>query len=169
MTEVVTEDLVKELFEKFATAPRRLFELCSGVSQLKLQAPIADGKWTSLQIIQHLVGCDREALLPRIEKMLAEDNPELPAYDQDAWMKIHGAVSDRLAVQLIDEYARLREKSSIMLFDLNLEQWLRPGQHEEMGRITILKLCEYFSRHDAHHYQQIARFLDPSHQSVESS
>lgn len=168
MTEQPSEDQVKKLFEELATAPRRLFELCSGVSALKLQAPIAEEKWTPLQIIQHLVGCDKEALLPRIEKMLAVDNPDLAVYDQDAWMRVHGAVNDRKAVALIDEFARLREKSAILLFDLSLEQWLRRGQHEELGEVTILDLCRYFARHDSHHYQQIARFTDPSNQSVES-
>lgn len=168
MTESPTIDQVKKLFEELATAPRRFFELCSGVSTITLQRPIADGKWTPLQIIQHLVGCDREALLPRIEKMLATDNPELPAYDQDAWMRMHGSVNDRMAVQLIDEFARLREKSSILLFDLSLDQWLRRGRHEELGELTILDLCQKFTRHDTHHYQQIAHSIDPSNRSVES-
>lgn len=168
MTEAPTVEQIKKLFEEFATAPRRFFELCSGVPAIKLQRPVADGKWSPLQIIQHLVGCDKEALLPHIESMLAVDNPDLPAYDQDAWMRMHGSVNDRMAVQLIDEFARLREKSSILLFDLSLDHWLRRGQHEELGEITILDLCRNFTLHDTHHYQQIARFIDPSDAGAES-
>jgi hypothetical protein len=169
MTEDPTDEDLKKLFEELATAPRRLFELCSGVSATHMSMPIAPQKWTPLQIIQHLVGCDKEALLPRIEKMLASDHPDLPAYDQDAWMAIHGSVIEIRPVQLIDEFARLREKSSILLFDLSADQWKRSGTHEERGHITIFELCTYFARHDAHHIQQIARFIEPLNQSVESS
>ena len=164
MSDTPTEDEIKAIFEGLATAPRRIFELCSGVAPGELRSPIAEGKWSPLQIIQHLIGCDREALLPRIEKMLATDNPELPAWDQDAWMRMHGSVSERKAVELIDELARLREKSVSILFDLSVEQWQRTGQHGDWGETSIFELCKYFVKHDTLHYQQIAQHL-----GVESS
>lgn len=142
-----------------ATAPRLLFEVCSGASVMRMSRPIAAGKWSPLQIIKHLVGTEQEAVLPRVEKMLAEDNPFIAAWDQDTWMKFNGDVSQVQPVALINEYARLREKTAIVLFDLSPEEWLRTGQHEEFGEITIHSLCTHFADHDEHHRQQIAAFL----------
>lgn len=162
MTDAPTVEEIKKLFERLATAPRLLFEVCSGASSTRLARPVAPGKWSPLQIIRHLIGVDREAFLPRIEKMLAEDNPFLPAWDQDAWMKQYGDVRDTKAVTLIDEYARLREKIAVMIFDLSPEEWLRTGEHEERGPITIYSLCAYFADHDEHHRRQIAAHLAAS-------
>ena len=91
--------------------------------------------------------------------MLNEEDPFLPAYDQDLWMKQHGEVYNRKPISLLDEYARLREKSVVLLFDLELEDWMRPGQHEENGPLTIYDLSVYFPRHDDHHRHQLADFL----------
>jgi uncharacterized damage-inducible protein DinB len=156
---MATEAEVKEVFERLASAPRLLFEVCSGASPERLSRPMAPGKWSPLQTIQHLIGCDREALLPRVEKMLNEDRPFLARFDQDLWMKQYGDVYNRKAVSLLDEFARLREKSMVLLFDLDLASWHRTGQHEERGKITIFDLVSYFAHHDEHHRQQIAAFL----------
>lgn len=154
-----TKDEIKALFERLATAPRYLFEVCSGAAPERMSQPLAPGKWSPVQVIAHLVGCDKEALLPRIEKMLNEDKPFLPAYDQDLWMKQYGDVYNRKPISLMDEYARLREKSVMLLFDLEVDDWLRTGQHEEHGIITIYDLADYFAKHDEHHRRQLAAFL----------
>jgi uncharacterized damage-inducible protein DinB len=154
-----TKDEIKVLFERLATAPRYLFEVCSGAAPERMNQPLAAGKWSPIQVIQHLIGCDKEALLPRIEKMLNDDNPILPAYDQDLWMKQYGDVYNRKPISLMDEYARLREKSVMLLFDLEVEDWLRTGGHEELGTITIYDLAAYFADHDEHHRRQLAAFL----------
>ena len=156
---MATEAEVKDAFERLAGAPRMFFELCSGASPERLARPMAPGKWSPLQVIMHLVGCDREALLPRIEKMLNEEHPFLARFDQDLWMKQYGDVYNRKAVSLLDEFGRLREKSMVLLFDLGLDSWHRTGQHEENGRITIYDLASYFVHHDEHHRKQIAQAL----------
>jgi uncharacterized damage-inducible protein DinB len=158
-TQAPTKEEIKALFERLATAPRHLFEVCSGTSPERMSQPLAPGKWSPVQVIQHLIGCDKEALLPRIEKMLNEEDPFLPAYDQDLWMKQHGEVHNRKPISLMDEYARLREKSVVLLFDLELEDWMRTGQHEENGPITIYDLSVYFAKHDDHHRHQLVDFL----------
>jgi hypothetical protein len=91
--------------------------------------------------------------------MLNVDDPFLPAFDQDLWMSQHGDVYNRKPISLMDEYARLREKSVVLLFDLELEEWLRTGRHEENGDITIYDLSRYFAKHDDHHRHQLAEFL----------
>jgi len=156
-----TKEEIKLLFERLATAPRRFFELCSGAAPERLALPLAPGKWTALQILRHLTGCDREALLPRIEKILAESDPFLPNWDQDQWMKQYGDVRNVRAVQLLDEWARLREKIALTLFDLSLEQWARTGRHERRGTLTLFQLCRLNADHDDLHWRQISHRLTP--------
>lgn len=156
---MATEAEVKAVFQQLVEAPRLLFEVCSGASPERMIRPPMPGKWSPLQVITHLVGCDREALLPRVEKILNEDHPFLARYDQNLWMKQYGDVYNRKAVSLLDEYARLREKTAVLLFDLDLASWHRTGQHEERGTITLYDLVRYFADHDVHHRRQIAELL----------
>jgi hypothetical protein len=159
LSEAPTPDEIKALFERLATSPRRFFELCSGASPDRMARPMAPGRWTPLQILRHLAACDREALLPRIEKILAEDDPLLPDWDQDGWMKQHGDVRGASPVQLIDEWARLREKVALTLFDLTPEQWVRTGRHEVRGSLTLYELCLSNADHDDEFSRQIALHL----------
>ena len=76
-------------------------------------------------------------------------------------MKRLGAVNDQPPVVLLNEWARLREKSAVLLFDLSVDDWLRTGRHEERGQITLYDLATYFARHDEHHYAQIKKHLEP--------
>lgn len=156
---MATEAEVKGVFQQLVEAPRMLFEVCSGAAPERLIRPMAPGKWSPLQVIQHLIGCDREALLPRVEKILNEDHPFLARFDQDLWMKQYSDVYNRKAVSLLDEYARLREKTAVLLFDLDLAAWHRTGQHEERGSITLYDMARHFADHDVHHRRQIATFL----------
>jgi hypothetical protein len=159
VSEGPTPEAIKSLFERLASAPRRFFELCSGADERRMAASLGPGKWSPLQILRHLEGCDREALLPRIERILAEDDPFLPAWDQDLWMKHHGHVNHLRAVLLLDEWARLREKIAVTLFDLDVEAWRRTGRHEVRGQLSLYELCRYFADHDDSHYRQIEQHL----------
>jgi hypothetical protein len=38
---------------------------------------------------------------------------------------------------------------------LTAEQWLRVGEHEEFGPVTLLQQASYFARHDHSHLGQV--------------
>ena len=159
MSEVPDPESIKSLFERLATAPRRYFELCSGADARRMASPLAPGKWSPRQVLRHLTGCDREVLLPRIERILDQDDPILPAWDQNLWMRQYGDVNHLRSVILLDEWARLREKVAVLLFDLGLDQWQRTGRHEVRGTQSLFDVCTHFAGHDDHHYRQIERYL----------
>lgn len=154
-----TEIQIRDLFERLATAPRRFFELCTGVAPDRLATPLGPGQWSPLQVLRHLAGRDRETLLPCVEKILAEADPLLPHWDENTWMKQHGDVQSTRAVQLIDEWARLREKIAVTLFDLSPGEWARTGRHEVRGPLTLYEFCCSNADHDDEHYRRLARYL----------
>ena len=55
-----------------------------GVPETRLRKPEKPGKWSVLQVIQHLADSDL-VMGYRIRMTLTQDRPPLPGYDQDQW------------------------------------------------------------------------------------
>jgi hypothetical protein len=51
-----------------------------------LRRPEAPGEWSVAEVLQHLADSDLITGY-RIRLMLAQDNPPIPGYDQDAWAR----------------------------------------------------------------------------------
>ncbi len=56
------------------------------VDQRILRVPEAPGKWSVIEVLQHLADSDLVFAF-RLRMILTEDKPPLQAYDQDAWAR----------------------------------------------------------------------------------
>lgn len=148
--------------DRFITNARRtpviLHGLLNGVSQEQAMAA-TDGPdgWSVVEVVCHLR--DFEGFFRhRVELMLREDNPELPAYDHEA-LAIerdyqHQSLRDALAV-LLEE-----RRGFLALFEsLRPEQYARCGVHPENGPISVLDALVQLTNHDITHLDQITRCL----------
>ena len=61
-----------------------LAERIRGLDDSTLRRPEKPGKWSVIEVIQHLADSDLVAGF-RIRMMLSEDRPPLQGYDQDRW------------------------------------------------------------------------------------
>jgi hypothetical protein len=92
-----------------------------------------------------------ESLLAgRVRQILEQDRPRLAGLA--AWTaELEGASTE-------DMFRRFRESRQATigrLSGLNAEQWLRIGEHEEFGPVTLLQQASYFARHDHSHLGQV--------------
>jgi hypothetical protein len=67
-----------------------LEERLRGVSDARLRQPEAPGKWSVLEVIQHLADSDLVAGF-RIRMMLTEDRPNLARVRSGSWARVHRA------------------------------------------------------------------------------
>ena len=151
--------------DRFITNARRtpviLHALLHGVTRERaMNATDGPDGWSVVEVVCHLR--DFEGFFRgRAESMLAEENPELPAYDHEA-LAIerdyqHQDMREALAV-LLEERRRF-----IALFEsLRPEQFARPGIHPENGPITVFDSLVQLTNHDITHIDQIARCLELS-------
>lgn len=139
--------------------PTILHGLLAGVSQERAQAA-TDGPdgWSVVQIVCHLR--DFEGFFRgRVELMLNQDNPVLPAYDHEALAIERDYQNQDLRAALATLLEERRAYHSLFS-SLRPEQWERVGQHPEAGPMSVLDAAIQVASHDVDHIEQIARCLD---------
>src|SRR6516164_4494469 len=77
---------IPTLLERFRRGPEVVAGALTDVSEAEEDFVAAPGKWSIRQIAAHLA--DSELVgAHRLRQVIAEDNPTLIAFDQDAWTK----------------------------------------------------------------------------------
>jgi hypothetical protein len=115
-------------------------------------APAPD-KWTIRQIMAHLADAELVGA-HRLRLVIAEDNPTLTAFDQDAWTR-NLDYARRKPTQSLETFRRLRAENYELLKELPESAFERAGSHTENGRMTLRELLEDYSSHAEGHARQL--------------
>ena len=146
-----------DLLETYRAAPVVLGTLLRGVDAARARERPTDGDWSVVEVVAHL-GDAEELAFGRVRRMVDEDDPLLPAYDQEALATEH-RYRDRSLDEAFDRFTRLRAEQRAFLEALDEAGWARTGRHEEVGEISVRQLTAHMAAHDAAHLAQIARLL----------
>jgi len=113
-----------------------------------------EGKWSVRQIVCHLA--DSEAVVAmRFRQIIAEDNPSLPAWDQNAWTA-HLDYDKRKLSQTLEIFRTLRVALNYeLLKDLPPQAFERTGMHSERGKVRLLDLITLAAEHVEKHATQL--------------
>jgi hypothetical protein len=138
-----------------AELPAALAALTRGVPRRTLGTPEAPGKWSIVEVIQHLA--DSELVLGyRVRMALAHDEPPLQGFDQDLW-------ADRLRYRDASLGSALAQLRPLRAANLRLVRSLddaelgRAAVHAERGRASVAEMLRLAAGHDLAHRRQIAR------------
>ena len=113
----------------------------------------APTEWCLTEILCHLRDVEVEVNLPRIRKILTEENPFLAGEVTDRWVEErHCAGQD--GHQALVELTAARKEVLGLLSDLQSE-WVRTSRHAIFGPTTLLELVGFVAGHDRAHIQQI--------------
>ncbi|MBN1370455.1 MAG: DinB family protein [Anaerolineaceae bacterium] len=146
---------IEDLLRAYRATPEILQGLLAGRTPEQLAARGGDEGWTVAEVICHLRDAEERGL-QRTRAMREQDNPTILSYDQEQLARdgnyAAAKLEDALAAFLSFRQAHVRE-----LEDLSAEGWMRTGQHNEVGQITIRSQIAHLTAHDAVHLAQIAR------------
>ena len=113
----------------------------------------APEKWSVRQVVCHLA--DTQIVIAmRIRLILAEENPTLGAFDQEAWAK-NLDYGKRKISQAIETFRRLRGEDYELMKDLPESAFERTGMHVERGLVTLGAIVEQQAVHLESHVKQI--------------
>ncbi len=117
----------------------------------------APTEWSLTEVICHLRDVEREVHLPRLRKMLAEENPFLAGEVTDRWVEErHCAEQD--GRQTLADFVAARKEAIGLLNGLQAE-WSRTARHAIFGPTTLLELVGFMTGHDRAHIQQVWKMI----------
>ncbi|MGO4879849.1 MAG: DinB family protein [Bryobacteraceae bacterium] len=144
---------ISDLLERFRRGPEVLAVVLTGVFGEEEDFVPAPGKWSIRQIVAHLA--DSEIVCAhRIRQIVAEEQPTLIAFDQEAWTR-NLDYARRKPKQSLESFRRVRAENYELLKELPEETYARTGNHSERGPITLRFQVELLAEHAESHARQM--------------
>ena len=137
---------------------RSLGHILAGLTDEQARS-LRDGEdgWSIMEIVCHQRDFD-VIFYDRAVMMIAQDQPQLPAFDHEAMAIERDYQSD----SLVNAYASL-QVSRLRFVDffkrLSAEQWARGGLHPERDSFSMLDAAMQVPLHDLDHLEQITRVM----------
>lgn len=128
--------------------------LLEGIPREALDRRAGD-KWSVTENVAHLAR-HHEITLDRIQRILSEQEPSLPAYraDQDpSWPAWQARSFEDIAQRL----HALRTTLIAAVEVLTAEQLSRTGRHSRFGPLSLHAWLEFFLVHEGHHLYVIVK------------
>ena len=144
---------IAALLERFRRGPELLAVVLTGVFGEEEDYLAAPGKWSIRQIVAHLADAEMVGA-HRFRQVVAEDNPPLVAFDQDAWAR-NLDYARRKPRQSLETFRRVRAENYELLKGLPETAFARAGNHTENGPMTLLRLLEGNAGHSEAHARQL--------------
>jgi hypothetical protein len=154
---MIDSELRDELLDRLRATPARMRTMVDGMNDATLRRAGPDGGWGAVEIFCHLRDWD-EIYTERIERLLDEDEPTIPAVDDTLW-PIEREYHNQNPRKALDEFAAGRTRLVEILNTLRAGEWLRGGHHPYYGRQTIAWYAEHCADHDQEHIEQLRTLL----------
>lgn len=140
---------IETVLERFANGPALLIHATSGLTPEQEQARPGPGAWSIAELVTHLVDSDLVGA-DRMKRVLAEPNPTLLAFDENAWIdRMHA--QEMPVEQAVNLFAANRQWMTRILRRCEESDFGRAGMHSETGRKTLADLVVTFANHLDHH------------------
>lgn len=141
--------------EVLTETPAALRQAVAGLTGEQLATPEAPGKWSIVQVAQHLADSEIVGAW-RYRMVLAHDRPAITGYDQDAWCeRLRYAENDIESV--LEDFAALRRLNLRLLARTTPAERARVGVHAERGEESVTHMMRLYAGHDIVHLRQVAR------------
>jgi FMN phosphatase YigB (HAD superfamily) len=153
----VAFDSPQALLANLRSTPAALASLTSSLPLESWRRFPAQGEWCLTEIICHLRDVECEVNLPRLQKVLVEQNPFVVGETTDVWVK-ERKCAEQDGPQVLVEFTAARKQTLELLDGLTVE-WSRPARHALFGPTTLQELVGFMARHDRAHVQQVWKTL----------
>lgn len=143
----------REIVDTLRALPGQIEALVRDLDEQALRRRPAPDQWSIVEVCAHL----RDSLEidgERIRRMLEENEPSIPPYDQEALAREHDYQSESMP-PVLTALRAFSGGNAYVLEGLSDEQWQRGGRHEERGPITVGGYAEQQAEHVRVHLEQI--------------
>ena len=148
------DPLLKQVRSVLVTTSGYWDSLCQCVSPELLKQSPAEGEWSALECLQHLIDTE-QVFQTRIKAFLAGEN--FPGFDPDADGSPAGVELNQ--IELAEEFTRLRQSGIDLLDTVTPDDYDRTAIHGELGQVTLKQLLNEWAGHDLNHTVQAQRAM----------
>ncbi len=146
--------MLKFVLEILETTPVKLQREISTLSLGEMKTRPAPGKWSIQEVLAHLEDIEEVGMRARVAAMIEQENPLLPAIDQEA-RAATGRYNRRDPRRSLASFTRRRRANLKRLRKLRPAQFKRKGLHATVGEISVEELIHEWAFHDLGHLKQI--------------
>jgi DinB superfamily len=139
--------------DEYLDGPVQLRRAVADMSAAQLQARPIPGKWSTLEVVCHLVDSE-QAWCHRMKRVIAEERPLLIGYDESRFTATLRYHDHDLKTELI-LMEGMRGQMALVLRTLPESAWARTGVHNERGLITLEEMLQAEVEHVPHHIAHI--------------
>lgn len=145
----------EKLINRLLEAAKEFREACLAVKAP--YTPIEAGGWNIHQVAVHTRDTDRLVYGSRVLRTLAEENPEFPNFDGDAYMAEHYDPNESLH-ELLDGFVSNVVALTEILRGLSAKAWTRTSRHETQGNgLTLQTWVERGLAHIEEHLETVKK------------
>ena len=143
-------DLVpeQEILSPLENQMDELSELIRPVSEDRGAFAYDDGKWTTKELLSHLIDGER-IFAYRVFRIARGDKTPIEGFEQDGYIE-NSHANRRSFAELIEEFTLLREANLMFFSNLDDDDWGRTGTANNVG-ITVRSLAWIMVGHIRHH------------------
>jgi uncharacterized damage-inducible protein DinB len=145
--------MVSQLIDAYLAGPQTLRQAVAGMSREQLVSRPVAGKWSTLEVVCHLVDSD-QAWIHRMKRVIAEDRPLHIGYDERRFAAAL-AYQERNLEEELAIFELMRRQMGHILRTLPAEGWARDGVHNESGLLTLQQHLQVEVDHVPHHVKFI--------------
>lgn len=142
----------REPLEVLRQTPTAVRSMCGELTDAQWRTPMADGEWSALQVVGHLLDVDVVYGF-RWRLILTEDRPSYPGYDEKRWSLLQRPAPSQLLAAL----EGLRAVNLAVLDGVDDVGRRRLGVHGEQGEEQFDLTVRKVAGHDLAHRNQLAR------------
>jgi len=145
----ITQEKRRGWIDAIRHTPAQFRAAATGLTDAQLDTPYRDGGWTARQVIHHMPESHANAWI-RFKLALTEDSPTIKPYDEAAWARLADTAltPPDVSLALLDA---LHSRWVALLNSMTAEDFARPLQHPEHGKLTLDWMLQQYAWHGRHH------------------
>ena len=143
------------LIERYANQVGELRAAVHARDASELHSALGEGEWSPHQVLAHVAAADSLAFVPRLKRIASENHPELPSWDEGAWMDTEYDTEVEVDA-LLEMFDAARREGLDLIRDLAEDDWNRTGRHPSQGDRTLQWWLEYSVSHADDHLNQLS-------------
>lgn len=149
----MTADDRKELIARYVAGYAEVIDALQGIPPAALDWRPAPTEWSAREVIHHLADSESIAGL-RLRRLLTEDRPAIPGYDQDAYAR-RLRYAERPWEPALRAFEAARATTAQLLDQMSDADWARAGVHSELGAYSAERWLQTYAAHAHDHANQI--------------